>query len=77
MAIDDTAGLGVAHGYLSVAFEGQTVEVVPSAIPPRGLGELVNIDGLTGAVARKDIVEAEGISGEILIEALCCACYRH
>ena len=77
MAIDDTAGLGVAHGYLSVAFEGQTVEVVPSAIPTRGLGELVNIDGLTVAIARKDIVETQGVAAEIIIEILCCACHRH
>ena len=77
MAIDDALALGVAHGDLSVAFEGQTVEVVSSAIPSRCLRELVNIDGLTIAVARKNIVKAKGIPSEILIEVLCCCRHRH
>ena len=65
------AGLGIPHGYLSVAFKWQSVEIVSSAIPSRSLRELVNIYGLTLAVASEDIVEAQGIPGEILVECLC------
>ena len=70
MAIYYLAAAGVAHGDLSVAFEGQAVEVVSPAVPSGSLRELVNIDGLALAVAGKDIVEPEGVSSEILVEAL-------
>ena len=70
VAIDDLAAAGVAKRYLSVAFEGQAVEVVLPAIPSGCLGELVNIEGLAIAVAGKDIVEPQGVSVELLVEAL-------
>ena len=71
MSIDYALGLGIPHGYLSVAFKWQSVEIVSSAIPSRCLRELVNIYGLALAVACEAFVEATGAPGEILVECLC------
>ena len=71
VAVDDRACGCILHGDVAVSVQGQLTEMVTATIPMGTLVELVQIDVLAVAVARKDVVKPERAIRKKLLEILC------